>query len=209
MFSLNFPAGNTGSNIILCGHNVHAFDMRILICEAERCNLTSELQTFVCGFMDTLPSFRQFSSERDSYSQTNLYRDFVEKDYEAHDAVEDVKALAELLTVSGIPLSILTQHTATFSTAVERVRFLKQKNVRLATLRVPLAALSANMLNKIAGSGLKYSHLKLAFRRGGEAALRDLLTEPIPGTRTARVSKDKRILDKIIDHFRQNTNNEI
>ncbi|XP_072035542.1 uncharacterized protein, partial [Amphiura filiformis] len=173
-----------GSKVILCGHNVRVFDMRVIVSEAERCHLTQDLQTVVGGFMDTLPSFRQFLTGRESYSQTNLYRDIVKKEYEAHDAAEDVIALEELLTVSGIPLDVLAQHTVTFHTAVERIRYLNEKNARLKTLKGRLSTLSCNMLNKIAGSGLQYSHLKLAFRRGGETALKQLLSEPIAGTRS-------------------------
>ncbi|XP_072044686.1 uncharacterized protein [Amphiura filiformis] len=192
-----------GSKVILCGHNVRVFGMHAIISEAERCHLTQDLQAVVGGFMDTLPSLRQFLPGRDSYSQANLYKDIVNEECEGHSLVEDVSALAELVTVSGIPLEVLAQHTVTFLTAVERVRYLNEKNTRLKTLKGRLSTLSSATLNKIACSGLQYSHLKLVFRRGGEAALKHLLSEPISGTRTVRVSKDKQVHNQIIGHFHE------
>ena len=77
---MDASAGTVGSNIILSGHNMCSFNMRVLNAEAELYHLTEDLQTVVAGFMDTLPSFRQFPSGRNNYKQANLYRDIVNKE---------------------------------------------------------------------------------------------------------------------------------
>ena len=77
---MNASAGTVGSNIIHSGHNTRSFNMRVLNAKAELYHLNEDLQTVVAGLMDTLPSFRQFPSGRDSYKQAYLYRDIVNKE---------------------------------------------------------------------------------------------------------------------------------
>ena len=59
---------------------------------------------------------------------------------------------------------------------------------------------SKSMLEKIAGSGLTYQNLQVAFRRGGAEGLRLVLTEQTESGK-ARVTTNRRVLDYICSHF--------
>ena len=59
--------------------------------------------------------------------------------------------------------------------------------------------LSKGMATKIAGSGLSYRHLQLAFRRDKDCGLQRLLGEVTNGK--VRVTKSARIIDSLAQHF--------
>lgn len=56
------------------------------------------------------------------------------------------------------------------------------------------------MLRKIAHSGLKYEHLKLAFERGGAEGIENILGEKNDSGKV-RVTRTKSVIGKIVDHF--------
>lgn len=72
-------------------HNGKSFDMPIVKGNCERNELKCEVD-----FEDSLPMFRR-KFPTDSYSQPNLYRTIFGKGYKAHHALDDAKALHELL----------------------------------------------------------------------------------------------------------------
>ena len=66
-------------------------------------------------------------------------------------------------------------------------------------------AIKQSMAQKIAGSGLSYSHLKELYLRFGTKGLLAILSMP-PSQSTAtkpRVTRTKRILDAIANHFQE------
>ena len=60
--------------------------------------------------------------------------------------------------------------------------------------------ISKGMVEKMAGYGLIYDSLKLAYRRGGKDGLLSLLTEK-DGNGKVRVSNRKSITNAIAEHF--------
>ncbi|CAB1331707.1 unnamed protein product [Coregonus sp. 'balchen'] len=82
---------------LLAAHNARRFDCPVLARALGECSLLHEFQEVVSGFLDTfLISKEMFSSRLTRYSQEHLVRVFLHKTYEAHNALEDVKALQEL-----------------------------------------------------------------------------------------------------------------
>lgn len=73
-------------------HNGKSFDMPIVLGNAERCDIR-----FDVPFQDSLPMFRRKLPGHDSYSQPLLYRDIFHHGYKAHHALDDAKALYELM----------------------------------------------------------------------------------------------------------------
>ena len=66
-------------------------------------------------------------------------------------------------------------------------------------------AVKQSMAQKIAGSGIFYSHLKELYLKFGTKGLLAILSKP-PSQSTAtkpRVNRTKRILDTIANHFQQ------
>ena len=100
------------------------------------------------------------------------------KTFSAHDAVADVSALQELVNKKKLdPLP----SAVTSASAVEHVQFCADRNVRWPTLSILVQkkVISSGMADKIAGSGLAYAHLALAYRRDREHGLRLLLSEKV------------------------------
>ena len=83
----------------------------------------------------------------------------------------------------------------------DRFEFLILKQNNLATLQTLVAqkVLSSGMAEKMAASGLNFSHLEIVFQRGGVDGLKDLCTEKFGGK--CRVTSDKRILTALSSYF--------
>ena len=82
------------------------------------------------------------------------------------------------------------------------------------TLTFPMGKISLEnnyknqqMVEKIAGTGLSYQHLEDIFEKLGEKALIGVLSHPPASNATAnkspRVTKTKRILASIVEHFQR------
>ncbi|CAL8375732.1 unnamed protein product [Arctogadus glacialis] len=81
--------------VLLAAHGARRFDKpvdRALI----RCSLTRQFQQLGSRFLDTFLLSKALYQRIRSYSQVNLVRYFLGKNYNAHNALEDVRALQEL-----------------------------------------------------------------------------------------------------------------
>jgi len=74
-------------------HNGRSFDFKVLEGCAER---TKNVIPNAFNMVDTLPLFRKHLPGHDSYSQPKLYAAVFGRKYNAHVAIDDAKALAEL-----------------------------------------------------------------------------------------------------------------
>ncbi|XP_071005007.1 protein PML-like [Oncorhynchus clarkii lewisi] len=83
---------------IVVGHNIRRFDCPVLARGLDEFDLKAEFQFAVSGCLDTLPLAREILKGRglQSFRQENLVRIVVGISYEAHDALEDVRALQRL-----------------------------------------------------------------------------------------------------------------
>jgi DNA polymerase III epsilon subunit-like protein len=87
-------------------HNGNSFDFKVLQGCAER---TKNIIPKNVNMIDTLKLFRQHIPGYKSYSQPKLYAEIFQRNYNAHVAIDDAKALAELCVhvnekVKGQPL---------------------------------------------------------------------------------------------------------
>lgn len=74
-------------------HNGNSFDFKVLQGCAER---TKNIIPKNINMVDTLKLFRQYIPGYKSYSQPKLYAEIFKRNYNAHVAIDDAKALAEL-----------------------------------------------------------------------------------------------------------------
>ncbi|XP_046889945.1 protein PML-like [Hypomesus transpacificus] len=81
---------------LLTAHNAKRFDCPILARALEECGLRQEFLQVESGFLDTLQMSRELAPGLVRYSQVFLVQVFLGKSYDAHNAIEDVKALQEL-----------------------------------------------------------------------------------------------------------------
>lgn len=90
-----------GHNIILVAHNCRNFDCIILYNQLLQNNLWKYFCSFVIGFSDTLPFFKQLYPEFQKHNQATLALEILAEKYAAHDALEDSKMLQKLVMVTG------------------------------------------------------------------------------------------------------------
>ena len=95
----------------------------------------------------------------------------------------------------------LAEYTFTQKYINDRFEFLIMKQNNLATLQILVTqkVLSSGMAEKMAASGLKFSHLEIVYQRGGVDGLKDLCTEKFGGK--CRVTSEKRILTALGYYF--------
>lgn len=191
------------SKVILVAHNGKVFDSRILFKALLEANLLSELETVVIGFIDTLPMFKQLLPGRKSYKQEELV-DCLNKNYDAHNGLEDVKSLKDLLLHLKPHDSVLSSH----SFGVDFVRQSLQHHARITanfpSLKVLVSkkVLSKSMAQKIAGSGLNLQQISLIYARGGYDGLRSVFSAKRNGQNSQRrVTASKKVLRTLSDYL--------
>ena len=82
--------------VLLAAHGARRFDKPVLDRALLRCSLTRQFQQLGSRYLDTFLLSKALYPRIDSYSQVNLVRHFLGKIYNAHNALEDVRALQEL-----------------------------------------------------------------------------------------------------------------
>ena len=191
--------GSSDRNIIY-GHNIQSYDCHILLNALNACGMTDTLHSHLEGFVDTLKLFKSFSPGLTSYSQKNLVESLLQRTYAAHDAIENVKAHEQLVRVSSIPPSVIEK--VSFSVAYAIEINLQSSNIRKNsdTFSVMLREkiISTATAKKMAGSGLRFAHLQMAFDRNGNDGVTSLLTE-LNESGFPRVTRSKKIITGVID----------
>lgn len=182
---------------ILTGHNVKAFDSRLLMKLLIANKATVDFESKCIAFADTLHLFKEIFPERKgdgkNYKQESLISDLTGTTYEAHDAKADVTALCNLLEHINIKNEKIIQHS--FPCA-EVMRSLQTLN-RARTFSTS-SGITKTMVTKMAASGLELNHLKYAYKRGGRDGVHSVLSEKFQGH--IRVTKKEAILNKISDY---------
>lgn len=81
--------------VLLAAHNAKRYDAPVLTRVLQQCSLLREFQQVVSGFLDTFLLSKALF-RLNSYSQEYMVRYFLEKTYNAHNALEDARMLQEL-----------------------------------------------------------------------------------------------------------------
>ncbi|XP_078112760.1 DNA polymerase III subunit epsilon-like [Sander vitreus] len=82
--------------VLLAAHNVKRFDAPVLNRVLRQLSLRQEFQKVVSGYVDTFLLSKNLNPGLSSYSQENLVRHFLQRTYNAHDAMQDATMLQEL-----------------------------------------------------------------------------------------------------------------
>ena len=214
------------SCIVLIGHNSSTFDTPILLRRSDE-NFRSKLSNLNVYFGDSQilvkqllkdkhPAFQLSESASCKSNQSALYSHLFKEEFEAHDALEDVKALRKILFHSALQLNkeklVNWSGVISVKEALASMSYLDRRHEILQTFSGRLfdpwddnGAIKQSMAQKIAGSGLCYSHLKELYLKFGTKGLLAILSMP-PSQSTAtkpRVTRTKRILDAIANHFQE------
>ena len=217
---------STGSAIcqtVLIGHNSSVFDTPTLL----RCaglDFKEKLSSINVYFADSLhlvktliKSGHKSLNPGGKACKSNLpsvFRLLFNEDFQAHDALEDVRALSRVLFESPLMLTeadiINNSNLKSASFAFEEVVFLDERFVRMQTFKDNLFSQSdhglvkLSLIQKIAESGLSYQDLQHLYSRGGKEALVAVLSRaPTEAIRsTPRGTKQTAILARIVQHFK-------
>ena len=127
-------------NSLLVGHNMHRFDAQRLIYQLQVEGLMAEFERKVSGFLDTYPLAQELYPERKIYKQTALVQDLLGVEYSAHNAVDDVKVLKQLLQhmKSSTNSNVIRKHTLNFQSTTLPPRALLINSPELSEDRCPL-----------------------------------------------------------------------
>lgn len=192
-----------GRKVVIVGHNIQLFDCPVLINALHSCNKLHEISEVVDGFMDTVKLFKLIRPNMPSYKQEYLCETLANLQYAAHDAREDVSALQTLVEQQNLDFQCAEAKASsfTFQYAVESHEYSRVIKANLPSLQplIDQKVISVGMGRKIAGSGLNYDHLALAFEKNPTEGLGDLCREHC-GT-LVRVTKSQKIIDKIVNYF--------
>lgn len=82
--------------VFLAAHNAKRFDAPVINRVLQQCHMLQDFQQVVAGFVDTFLLSKNLFKCLPSYSQQYMVQYFLEKTYNAHDAMEDARMLQEL-----------------------------------------------------------------------------------------------------------------
>ena len=224
-------SGDNNSVTALIGHNSTDFDVPILLRNSDmrlKNNLT-EMNVYFSDSQLLMKSLikdkhQALQLENDGFCKPNqgsLYTHLFNEQFDAHDALEDVRALRRILFDSHLSLSKKTivenSSVTSVSQAVENMLYLDRRHELLLTFSNKLfdasddnGPIKRSMAQNIAGSGLSYDDLRKLYSTFGKRGVVAILSNP-PSTslsKTPRVTRTKRILAAIVAHFDEKSHEE-
>ena len=150
---------NQFAGMTLCAHNA-TFDAPMLTIACQQCGI--DIASKGLTFCNTLPMFKEALPNQRSYSQENLVRNIIKKDYEAHNAVADVLTLLELY--SEVPTAVRENTKYFFSVLSVKDSILnssnKKKCIGAYKFLTEDKTLSDYMASKLASAGISVEYLQ-------------------------------------------------
>ena len=149
-------------------------------------------------------------------NQSIICNHLFKEQFDAHDALEDVRRLRKILFESSLSLSRknIVENSSVISAphAVANMLYLDQRHELLLTFSDNLfnvtdtGPIKRSMAQNIADSGLSYDDLHKLYTRFVVAILSNPPTTS--SAKTTRVTRTKRILAAIVRHFEETRNEE-
>ena len=215
---------------VLIGHNSATFDVPILLRNGDK-NFKDSITDMNVYFADSLHLVKKLIKDKHKAleldtggyckpNQGSLYTHLFKEQFDAHDALEDVKALRRIIFESSLRLSrkYIVENSSVTSAphAVENMLHLDRRHKLLLTFSDKLfnatdtGPIKRSMAQNIADSGLSYDDLRKLYTTSGKRALVAILSNPptTSSARTPRVTRTKRILAAIVKHFDGNNHEE-
>ena len=188
------------------GHNIKNFDNPLVFRDMKIHGFLPEFKESIGGFVDTYELFKLAEPGRKGrgmYKQETLVKEFLKESYDAHNGLEDVKALQKLIKVMDFERELIQHVSFGMGYVEEAYNFSREKRQRMKTLKpmVDKGILSQYMADKIASSGLEWKDLVAAVQSDWNDGIRELFTEPTK--QGARVTNTERIIEDVTSYFQQ------
>lgn len=192
---------NIEGSVVMYGHNCRTFDCPRLLRLLQRCGFDGPFSEKVIGFVDTLHLFRQIAPGQSSYRQESLSANLLGAAYDAHNALEDVRGLQNLVKGHSPVTEEHLNHSFTVKSAIDGLQYNIGVHQRLRTLQgiVKQGALSKTMARKVAQSGLCLNDILSAFKEDPENGIQRVFSAKHTGV--VRVSACKRVIRKVQLYF--------
>ena len=163
----------------------------------------------LCCFIDSLPVFRKVFPNQESYKQEDLARTLLQSSYAAHNAIEDVEILGNLVWHANMASEDLLKHSFRPNAVFNQLSFNEEKNKNKESLN-PLicnGVMKRPTAENVAGSGLNFKHLRKIYDRDGEDGLRNIFCV-INSEGKPRITNTKKVLEDVIpklaEYFKTN-----
>ncbi|XP_052772596.1 DNA polymerase III PolC-type-like [Mya arenaria] len=159
------------NNPVLIAHNA-AFDTRIILNSFLHCSVS---HSHIHGFADSLKLCKEVFPGHSSYKLSAIIKDILKQDFNAHNANDDVAALADLLqTVDDLPKKL---QITLLQEAHNKLNKLKNEIEFLPTYDryVNEKVLAKTTAKELAGTGLDGRLLQETYRCSGRDGLSELL----------------------------------
>ena len=224
-------SGDNNFTTVLIGHNSATFDVPILLRNSD-INFKNNLTEMNVYFADSQLLIKSLIKDKHTAlelenggfckpNQGSIYTHLFNEQFDAHDALEDVKALRRILFDSSLSLSkkniVENSSVISVSQAVENMLYLDRRHELLGTFSNKLfdasndnGPIKRSMAQNIASGGLSYDDLRKLYETFGERGVVAILSNPpsISSSKTPRVTRTKRILAAIVAHFDENIREE-
>ncbi|XP_043289283.1 uncharacterized protein [Venturia canescens] len=196
--------------IILVAHNCFSFDSGALIDVIQRLGLLSKFTQSVIAFADTLPLFKiKLKNKRDSkasYKQNVLAEEYLGTNASvgAHNAVNDVKVLQQLVTHPAINIEKkdIFENSKTVNCLISKKNISATVSCFKRDLQIfnlsndkENGRVSSGMITKIVAAGITLDNLFQVYKSSGEKGINILLAQDIGGK--PRVSKNKKVISDL------------
>jgi hypothetical protein len=194
--------------VVLFAHDAKRFFSKHLVCNLEKHDLVRDfVESNVIGFVDVLTLFKKRDPGRKTgYSLKSLMEDTFDCKYDPIYPLEKVGAIQKLLLADEFSTEKcrqLVESSFTVNYAVKSTMYCLNMNDNLKTLKpiIKKNVISESIGKKIAGSGLRLSHLKFVYKSAGEPGLEIILSQKT-AKGTCRVTKTKRVILKLQEYFK-------
>jgi len=191
-------------------HNGSQFDFPILLNALKRHDLLHILFSLNTPLLDSLKVIKQVerthnpikSCQRNSLPE--LYEFLFKKKFQAHDALEDVTALSQILFRSSLKLSQRERSQSSVSVRSFYVSLQRRQESKGWKSTLQAMPVSNSIKEKLANAGLEQSKLSEVCKKGGARGLLAILALPEQYGQISqenakpRVSKNVKVLTKIV-----------
>lgn len=215
---------------VLIGHYLATFDVPTLLRNSDE-NFKDGITDMNVYYADSLHLMKKLiknkhkALELDSSgyykpNQRNFYNHFFKEQFDAHDALENVRALRKILFGSSLSLSRknIVENSSIISAphGVANMLYLDQCHELLLTFSDNLfnvtdtGPIKRSMAQNIADSDLSYDDLHKLYTRFGRRGIVAMLSNPptTSSAKTTRVTRTKRILAAIVRHLEEISHEE-
>lgn len=194
-----------GRKVILTAHNC-AFDRPILIRSIQQTYMLKHFKSVTHGFTDTLPLTRLLTGKKGKGENTltSLAANFAIDTSNAHNAVQDVEMLQQVVIKLGITNDDLQSSAKTLEDVLQVMNDAQElsKVSKDLNLNKLIRCTSKAMRDKMARSKISYNMILDACKQKKFQTLRNLLGKDESGS--VRVTTVKNVATKIFDYLQKN-----